>query len=300
MILKTSIVCKYVVSNVLIICFTGTFQRHIGHENSLPNNTSSSCVTRNFRPSTTQKSTFEVSESSSRTKRSKRPALQFLTPISFNLDDDGHVRKVYDKYVGISEGNSVLCLDTRKLMCNKKHNTHIIKYLILTSYTCYITSLHCLRTILICLAEYFDHGDPTFECNQCHALLWEAEAKRGNPNPNNKPYSLCCNKGKVLLSKTPETPKPLLDLFLNEDAKSQNFRNNIRTYNSMFAFTSMGGKVDDSINRRGRGPYVFRLHGQTYHSIGSLLPEPGAPPKFAQLYIYDTENETENRLNALR
>ena len=68
----------------------------------------------------------------------------------------------------------------------------------------------------------------------------------------------------------------------------------------MFAFTSMGGKVDDSINKKGRGPYVFRLHGQTYHKIGSLLPEPGAPPKFAQLYIYDTENETENRARALR
>ena len=68
----------------------------------------------------------------------------------------------------------------------------------------------------------------------------------------------------------------------------------------MFSFTSMGGKVDDSINRKGRGPYVFRLHGQTYHSIGSLLPEEGVPLKFCQLYIYDTQNETENRANALR
>nr|GEX68627.1 uncharacterized protein [Tanacetum cinerariifolium] len=41
----------------------------------------------------------------------------------------------------------------------------------------------------------------------------------------------------------------------------------------MFAFTSMGGKVDNSVNRRGRGPYVFCLHGQTYHSMGSLLPQ---------------------------
>ena len=62
----------------------------------------------------------------------------------------------------------------------------------------------------------------------------------------------------------------------------------------------MGGKVDDTINRQGRGPYVFRLHGQTYHRIGSLLPEAGAAPKFAQLYIYDTDNETENRAKALR
>ncbi|GKE61639.1 hypothetical protein Tco_1512006, partial [Tanacetum coccineum] len=67
----------------------------------------------------------------------------------------------------------------------------------------------------------------------------------------------------------------------------------------MFSFISIGGNVDDSINRRGRGPYVFRLHGQTYHSMGSLLPKEGTPPKFAQLYIYDTENEVKNRARAL-
>ena len=152
----------------------------------------------------------------------------------------------------------------------------------------------------IILTDYYDHGDPTFECKECNALLWEAEARTGNPNPRDKAYTICCQKGKVVLPQAPPTPKPLLDLFFNTDTKSQNFKNNIRTYNSMFSFTSMGGKVDDSINRKGRGPYVFRLHGQTYHKIGSLLPEEGKPPKFCQLYIYDTQNETENREKALR
>ncbi|GKA63331.1 hypothetical protein Tco_0762937 [Tanacetum coccineum] len=39
--------------------------------------------------------------------------------------------------------------------------------------------------------EYYDHGDPTSECKECHAFLWEAEAKRGNPNPVNKAYGIC-------------------------------------------------------------------------------------------------------------
>ncbi|XP_042753167.2 uncharacterized protein LOC111906337 [Lactuca sativa] len=56
----------------------------------------------------------------------------------------------------------------------------------------------------------------------------------------------------------------------------------------------MGGKVDSSINR-GNAPYIFKLSGQNYHSIGSLLPTPGSRPKFCQLYIYDTENEISNR-----
>lgn len=53
-----------------------------------------------------------------------------------------------------------------------------------------------------------------------------------------------------------------------------------------------------SINR-GPGPYVFRLHEQNYHKMGSLLPSLGEQPRFTQLYIYDTENEVSNRINSV-
>ncbi|GJU29198.1 DNA helicase [Tanacetum coccineum] len=61
----------------------------------------------------------------------------------------------------------------------------------------------------------------------------------------------------------------------------------------MFAMTSFGAKVDDSVNR-GRGPYVFKISGQIYHWIGSLCPEEGNHPRFLQLYIYDTKDEVTN------
>ena len=67
----------------------------------------------------------------------------------------------------------------------------------------------------------------------------------------------------------------------------------------MFAFTSMGGKVDKTINN-GRGPYVFRISGQNFHRMGSLLPSESEKPKFAQLYIYDTDNEISNRQQSMR
>nr|XP_016495443.1 PREDICTED: uncharacterized protein LOC107814527 [Nicotiana tabacum] len=60
----------------------------------------------------------------------------------------------------------------------------------------------------------------------------------------------------------------------------------------------MGGKVDFSVNKT-KGPRTFRLYGQNYHQIGSLLPPEGSSPKFAQLYIYDTENEVENRISPI-
>ena len=67
----------------------------------------------------------------------------------------------------------------------------------------------------------------------------------------------------------------------------------------MFAFTSTGIKFDKTIGHS-RGPPTIRIQGQPYHRIGSLLPMPGKEPKFAQLYIYETENEVQNRINTMR
>ena len=89
----------------------------------------------------------------------------------------------------------------------------------------------------------------------------------------------------------------MLHKLLNgEDPRKKHFLDNIRNYNSMFSFTSIGGKIDSSMNN-GCAPSQFILSGQNYHRIGSLLPESGSNPKFAQLYIYDTENELINKMS---
>jgi hypothetical protein len=69
----------------------------------------------------------------------------------------------------------------------------------------------------------------------------------------------------------------------------------IRSYNSLFAFTSFGASIDKTINN-GTTPYVFKINGVVHHRIGTLLPQRGTQPKFAQLYTYDMEHETQNRL----
>jgi hypothetical protein len=73
---------------------------------------------------------------------------------------------------------------------------------------------------------------------------------------------------------------------------------NIRQYNCLFAFTSMGANIDNSVND-GHGPLVFKISGQVHHRIGSLLPTDGTSPKYIQLYIYDTANEVKNRMKCL-
>jgi len=60
----------------------------------------------------------------------------------------------------------------------------------------------------------------------------------------------------------------------------------------------MGAKIYHSVTL-GRGPPCFRIHGQNYHQIGSLLPLLGKSPKFLQLYVYDTENEISNQMQTM-
>lgn len=115
----------------------------------------------------------------------------------------------------------------------------------------------------------------------------------------NTMFTMCCMRGKIKLPVLKEPPKYLHGLLTNDDAISKYFRDNIRPINMMLSFTSRGGKIDNSINI-GKGPKIFKLHGENYHLIGSVKPPPGESAKFSQLYIHDTENEVENRLSALR
>lgn len=110
---------------------------------------------------------------------------------------------------------------------------------------------------------------------------------------------MCCANGKVQLPELKKPPATLLNLLSQSNIYSKHFQQHIRSYNMMFSFTSLGGKIESNINN-GSAPSTFLLHGQNYHLLGSLLPEEGSTPKFSQLYIYDTENEIQNRISAVR
>ncbi|OMO57296.1 DNA helicase PIF1, ATP-dependent [Corchorus olitorius] len=115
-------------------------------------------------------------------------------------------------------------------------------------------------------SHYF--GRPDVVCHFCGAMMWMEE----RPTP------------------------PFLDSLLdpNGGPTSRLLRNNIRVYNSLFQFTSLGGKVDNSVNGHS-GPFIFRLNNQTYHQIAHLLPSEDYRPQFAQMYIYDCSDEVSYR-----
>lgn len=69
----------------------------------------------------------------------------------------------------------------------------------------------------------------------------------------------CCAKGAIKLISHP-IPVELKNLYLKNNEKSKFFQTYIRTYNNMFAFTSLGVNYDKDLAKRNKGIYTFRGH----------------------------------------
>ena len=73
--------------------------------------------------------------------------------------------------------------------------------------------------------------------------------------------------------------------------------NALRSYNSAFQFTSFGA------NEIVKGTFMptFKIQGQVYHLMGSLLPIQNEVPKFLQVYfIVDCLQQAETRMDHIR
>ena len=134
-------------------------------------------------------------------------------------------------------------------------------------------------------------------CSYCGSKFWMGERDQRSTLAS-PTFFVCCAGGKVRLPPLLKPPTYLMDLYNLFRPEAISFRRNIRGYNSLLACTSFGANVNDEF--QGRGISNFSVHGEVYHLIGSLLPEEGQVPRFAQLYIYDTENEIRNRLNLMQ
>ncbi len=89
------------------------------------------------------------------------------------------------------------------------------------------------------------------------------------------------------------TSQELEVLLTSKERSAVKFRDEIRMYNLVLAFTSLDAKVDESVIR-GTRPYSFRIQDELYHKIEFLSPVERQRPQFAQLYIHDTESEHQN------
>lgn len=138
--------------------------------------------------------------------------------------------------------------------------------------------------------QYKSFGSCTYRCSDCQVLFWLDERIVSRSTKTRPVYHRCCLGGRVKVYMHSQYPPYTSHLF-----SDRRFMDNIRAYNQMFSMTSLGATVDESVNN-GRGP-VFKVPGQIYHWIGGLCPPENKTPRFLQLYIYDTQNEVQNRLS---
>ena len=71
---------------------------------------------------------------------------------------------------------------------------------------------------------------------------------------------------------------------------NEKVKENIRAYNNIMAMASLGTDHNPEVGSN------LKIQGKFSHRIGSLLPELGQSPKFAQIYFHDTDQEIQNRL----
>ncbi|RKP18217.1 hypothetical protein ROZALSC1DRAFT_23452 [Rozella allomycis CSF55] len=88
-------------------------------------------------------------------------------------------------------------------------------------------------------------------CDYCAAKKFSKESQ-----------GLCCKKGAINLPQVNRLPDDLYNLYEN----NPHFKDQVRKYNSAFAFTSLGVNVDTQLENNNHGIYTFRIQGQLVNS----------------------------------
>ncbi|CAH9129902.1 unnamed protein product, partial [Cuscuta epithymum] len=70
---------------------------------------------------------------------------------------------------------------------------------------------------------YVDLGDANHECEYCGALFWYAERVKRHSVKQRPKFSMCCNKGNIVLPAMQQPPKILNDLIFHSEPRSKHF-----------------------------------------------------------------------------
>ncbi len=115
-------------------------------------------------------------------------------------------------------------------------------------------------------------GEMTTMCGKCGALHF-LEERAASSSCTNPQFTLCYAQGKMRMPPLAPPQEPLRRLLTSNEADAKDFHQRIRSYNNALAFTSVGANLDTSVAQPGN--YTYRLRGELYHRMGSLLPQPG-------------------------
>ncbi|KAF7814060.1 uncharacterized protein G2W53_028029 [Senna tora] len=131
---------------------------------------------------------------------------------------------------------------------------------------------NCARDFHESMGITQSHLSASTTCPFCGACLLPHESS-----------DFCCLNGRISLPAM-SVPPELLSIYNDETEVGRHFRQHIRMYNHIFAFTLMGVHLDGDLANGREGVYSFRAQGAIYHKIGGFLPSSSERPRFLQLF----------------
>jgi len=150
-----------------------------------------------------------------------------------------------------------------------------------------------------CRAQWTAHnlGAMDIVCTACQALHWREERLR--PQNGRRAaagtFQACCKHGDAIVERMRALPEPLNTLMTGQDSHSRLFRQHIRRWNTLFAFTSLSFNADARTGATGQGLQLFQIHGAIYHQQGPLVPPGGRDALYSQIYLYDPDQAAQAR-----
>ena len=132
-------------------------------------------------------------------------------------------------------------------------------------------------------------GPMNQSCTFCQALFFAEERN------TNSEFTLCCMNGTVTVENSLNTTPTLERLFDGDHELHRHFMDNIIYYNNSLAMASIGAKFHKFA---GGGPPIIKVNGIFMHNTSSLKPNPGDPPRYAQLYVVDPAVAVQERRSA--
>ena len=134
-----------------------------------------------------------------------------------------------------------------------------------------------------------DLGRMDIRCNGCNALHWTRELSASRrPQGGVASFQSCCIHGQVQIDRMCQLPEPLNTLINGDNSEARAFREGLRRWNSIFAFTSIWFNMDNRTSEIGGTFQLFQIYGAVYHRQGPLVPAGGlGDARFSQVYLYD-------------
>ena len=145
--------------------------------------------------------------------------------------------------------------------------------------------------------EPFSVGKMNNVCRGCGGLMFSGETHKGKLGKDGEAgtamFSMCCKYGMVKAPKIKDPPEVLKELLSGDSSNSKKFRANIRGYNNLLSFASKGitGTFYKDGPGRVRGPPLYKMTGQIYHTLANMFQEEGNVAAFSQLYVHDNQEQ---------